>query len=503
MARKTQPAHINYFFRGGYVELGKTIKNAFCRCGRSIRNAAESLGDAASDLSSLSAIWDGFLAVVSFGEGGYFDLGDIFGAFWSVIKFCYYFVNLFCVAIVTTAVIAFFSAAHIVLLFGFFLIAYLFFAIVKLADVLYCALKKISTSCPRCQHRYSLPTYVCQCGDKHSRLVPGRYGIFKRKCYCSRKLKTTFFNGRHKLPGKWICPDCGYELGGPLQVDIPIPVVGGPSSGKTCYISMAITEIEKMAAGHKLIFEYKENVNLGDDYQRNKATMDRGIVPSKTTDFRMRYYQFYLTPNKNRVRNLISLCDVAGETYEHNDEIGKQIGYKNARSFLLIIDPLSLQQFREGVSGEIELSQYRGSQRSMDEVLDVLIRTLENMHSASVSDKIKADVAIVFTKCDIPGIEDRIGTSAVKSYMASHEGVDEMQARNEICEAFMRENEEVNFLNMLKNKFGSYQFFTSSALGHVENGDHFEPVGVAEPVLWLIDKASASINLKALWGKHI
>ena len=160
MARQPQPAHINYFFRGGYVELGKTIKNAFGRCGRSIQNAAYSLGEATSDLSSLSAIWDGFLAVISFGEGGYFDLGDIFGAFWSVIKFCYYLVNLFCVAIVTTFVIAFFSAAHIILLFAFFLIAYFFFAIVKLSDMLYCALKKISTSCPRCQHRYSLPTFA-------------------------------------------------------------------------------------------------------------------------------------------------------------------------------------------------------------------------------------------------------------------------------------------------------------------------------------------------------
>ena len=116
MARKTQPAHVNYFFRGGYVELGKTIANAFRRCGRSILNAAESLKDATSDLSNLSALWDAFLAVITFGEGGYFDFGDIFTAFWSVIKFCYYFVNLFCVAIVTTAVIAFFSAAHILLL---------------------------------------------------------------------------------------------------------------------------------------------------------------------------------------------------------------------------------------------------------------------------------------------------------------------------------------------------------------------------------------------------
>lgn len=44
---------------------------------------------------------------------------------------------------------------------------------------------------------------------------------------------------------------------------------------------------------------------------------------------------------------------------------------------------------------------------------------------------------------------------------------------------------------------------TCSALGHVENGSNFAPEGVEEPALWLIDKASASINLKKKWGKKI
>ena len=76
-------------------------------------------------------------------------------------------------------------------------------------------------------------------------------------------------------------------------------------------------------------------------------------------------------------------------------------------------------------------------------------------------------------------------------------------ATNCVCEQFLIKYEEENFLNSLKSKFKSIQFFTCSALGHIENGSDFKPEGVEEPALWLIDKASASINLKNKWGKTI
>ena len=77
------------------------------------------------------------------------------------------------------------------------------------------------------------------------------------------------------------------------------------------------------------------------------------------------------------------------------------------------------------------------------------------------------------------------------------------EAINKVCEQFLIEYEEDNFLNSLKSKFKSIQFFTCSALGHVENGSQFNPDGVEEPALWLIDKASASIDLKKKWGRKI
>ena len=306
------------------------------------------------------------------------------------------------------------------------------------------------------------------------------------------------------MSGKWVCPTCGYELGGPLQVDIPIPVVGGPSSGKTCYISMAISQIEKTAdKDYDLLFEYKENAALGDDYKDNRAQMSKGRLPFKTNDTRLRYYQFYLTPKGEKVRNLISICDVAGETYEHNDEMGRQIGFKHANAFLMLVDPLSVTAYREEVGKSIDLRKYGASERPMDEVLDALIHTLESMKCIDSKSTIKTDVAVIFTKCDIPGLNEKIGAEGVARYKQKHNITSTYEAQNKVCEHFLMEYEEENFLNTLKSKFKSIQFFTCSALGHVENGKSFNPEGVEEPALWLIDKASASINLKKKWGKKI
>ena len=76
-------------------------------------------------------------------------------------------------------------------------------------------------------------------------------------------------------------------------------------------------------------------------------------------------------------------------------------------------------------------------------------------------------------------------------------------AQNKLCEQFLLEYGEANFLNSLRSKFRSIQFFPTSALGHVQNGMKYAPQGVEDPILWIIDKISAGINLKNKWGKKI
>ncbi|MBQ8295337.1 MAG: hypothetical protein IJX87_02755 [Clostridia bacterium] len=510
-----QPAYTNYFFKGGYVELGRTLANAFTRCGEDIADSWGLLCDAFFDLGNLKHIWYAFLWCITFGNSDTasleFEWSGFFYSFWALIKFCFALFKLLCVAVLTSVTTCLFSGVHIIILMTFFLIAYLFFGVIKLADVLYCGAKHISTSCPKCQKRYSLPAYVCKCGRKHTRMVPSKYGIFKRTCLCGAKLSTTFFNGRHKMPGKYICPNanCGYDFGGGdkiLSTSIAIPVVAGPSAGKTCYITMALSQLSKTAGGLGLDFAYQENVALGDDYKANIARIERCELPPKTQDKRMRYYQFDLTPKGDKIRNIISICDVAGEAYESSADTGAQQGFKYADAFLMLVDPLSLEDYRKEVTeteGEAAVTKYGASMRAMDEVATTLVNALINMKCISQASMVNTDVAVVFTKCDIPGLDEKIGKKAVATYMANNPKATRFEAQNKVCEQFLLTYGGMNFLQGLTAQFKSIQFFTCSALGHSKDGQAFVAEGVEEPILWLIDKESDRIDLKDKWGKSI
>lgn len=467
---KKQPAKVNYFFHDGYVDFKNTVVQTFSECKDGIEDRWEDTKDNFSELVD---------CVSGLEIGGIIKYAALFGLAVGRLIF---------IILVTPILSLLLSLLQGIVMMVVMMTVYILFCLLAFADWVYRSIKKVSTSCPSCQNKFDLPSYRCECGAIHTRLIPSKYGILFRTCECGRELRTTFFNGRHKQNGTWICPECGYELSGSLQRDIPIPVVGGPSSGKTCFISMALAEIERNAASkYGLEFIYKPNEQLDDDYEVNKQSMSGGRLPKKTQDTTMKYYQFYLTPKKEYVKNLVSVCDVAGETYESEDEIGKQIGYKYANAFIMIVDPLSVQGYREEVKESVDISKYSASTRNMDEILSTLIKNLENMKCLNAQNIIKTNVAVVFSKCDIPGLEEKIGETAVTAYMQQNEVKSKYEARNKVCEKFLTDYDEVNFLNSLRSKFKSVQFFTCSALGHVADGSAFQPDGVEEPVLWLVN----------------
>jgi hypothetical protein len=458
------------------------VTGAFRPCGEVIVKSAEGIAEAWVDF------WENIGQILEF------DFLAFFLGLLSPIKLGFYLARLVFAAIVTPIICFTITAFQISLLMAFFIITLIFFGIIILLDRIYCTLNAIATHCPACQSKFSLPVYVCSCGRKHDRLRPGIYGILYRKCDCGRKLPTTFFNGRHKLTA--LCPDCKNNIkDGGLHASWSIPVIGGQDSGKTCYINMTMMLLEKYALSkYGLRFEY-ENNGL-DEYKDNSDRLSQGYLPEKTTDYRLRYYQFNLTP-KGATKQQISLCDVAGELFDINlgaVEIKKQIGFRYANAFMLIIDPLSIPEYRGEVSKTTSLSEYKGSIQPIDEMVDTFINTLQNMFSIKADDMLKSDVAVIFTKADIPGLDEKIGESAVLKNAPSPDLKVRYKTQNELCEKFLREYNEGSFLNNLKSRFKSIQFFTCSALGHIKNGKPFEASKVEEPFFWLMRKKSKVID---------
>lgn len=468
-----QPAKINYFFGKCYRDLGKTIKYTFRNLGNSVANCASHMRDS----------W----------KSGWNPIGMIKIGFWLGL--------LIWSAIISTIICIAFSVVHIALTVAMMAIIYILFSLLWLVDTVMCRFRKIVSSCPNCQKKFSLPHYQCSgCGRVHTKLKPSKYGILKRECDCGKKIPTTFLNGRQKLNA--ICPECGFNLkGGGFLVNISIPVIGGPSSGKTCYVNMALQELEKMADS-ELGYNY-EHIEQGTDrLKQNLSLMSTGALPEKTNEMRLMYYEFFFSPKKSKVKNQISICDVGGEVYQSSQGLNEQIGYNYANGFLMIIDPLAISSFRKELEQTQNLKGYNGSNMPIDEILALLIKTLENMRNLSAKGRIDENLAIVFTKCDMPLISDKIGETAVADLAASNEKMTKMQARNTLCEQFLAEYDETGFINTVKSKFNHVQYFTCSALGHNVDGTKFVPTGVADPILWLIDKQSPTIDFKKYWNKN-
>ncbi len=360
-----------------------------------------------------------------------------------------------------------------------------------ICDWLFRKTKRISSKCPHCQKSFDLPVYVCpRCGKKHDDLIPTEDGRMWVECRCHEKLPTTFFNGRQKLEAH--CPHCGCAIkDGGLHVDVCIPVIGGIGAGKTCFISQAIASIDEKAALYGLNYEYQKTD--GDTYPADRNLLASGRLPGKTDSMRLSYHQFYLMPERRKLKNLISLCDVAGEVYAGNRELDGQMAYAYANAFLMVIDPLSVTSFRLE-SEKTTNKKYSYSPQTLDDISGRLTAMLENMFRISAKDELDTVVAVVFSKCDIYGLEERIGAKAV-ARLVDEEKIDMFEAQNRLCENFLNEYGETNFVNAMKSKFKTVQFFCSSALGHEANGKSFTPINVEIPVLWLLDKSDAKLGI--------
>jgi hypothetical protein len=486
-----QPAQKVYFFHDGFVDFRKVIVGTFKLCGNIISKCSDgitiSFGNIKDEISYRPIL--GFLSSIP-----------------NQIILGFYLIRLISSAIITPFICILIAIFQISLLLILFFVASVFFGIVLLSDRIYCIINAIVSHCPVCQSKFSLPVYICPvCGVKHDQLRPGIYGILHRTCECGKKLPTVFFNGRHKL--KAICPFCNSHniKDGGLHASWCIPVVGGPNSGKTCYINMAMMSLEKNAlTKYGLRFEHERN-GL-DEYETNASSLSHGNLPIKTTNLRLSYYQFTLTPS-GETKQQISLCDVAGELFDVNavgNEINNQTGFRYVNAFMLIVDPLSIPEYRNEVSKAINISRYSGGAQRIDEMLDTFVRTLQNMFSIGAKAMLNTDVAVVFTKADIPGLDEKIGDSAVLKKAPSLDPKARYEIQNELCEQFLREYNEDNFLINLKSRFKSIQFFTCSALGHIMNGQPFVSSNVEEPFFWLMKKRSKVIEkaIKRGGGKN-
>ncbi len=471
--KNVQPAIKSYFFGKGYRDLGHTIRDSWI----SNWETAANLGSKASEYFSEASI-DKWKYLMAIGAGV---------AAFSVVVFG----------------IAFFlalSAVHIAILGIFFLLVYLSFTMLWGIDKLYRVKNKIFTACPYCHCKSELPDYLCsKCRTAHINLIPSSYGIIKRTCNCGAKLPTSFFNGRSKLDAK--CRDCGHSLSGIKETTpICIPIIGGPSVGKTCYLFAAVKELrEKVAPRNSWEMPFLDQVNQ-DIYDRVLQDFNHGIAPVKTSELTPTAFNFFIESKNWSPAKILYFYDAAGEAFHQSSELLSHRFYGYLHGFLIIIDPFSIAELLNEYEENLKRNDtgIRPSETMLEDAFDTMLINLEKNHKIKRDQQVTKPCAVIINKIDAFDLEDRIGHKAVKQYMAQHPEIgDFKKAEDLLCIEQFKSWGLGNFLRKLEQKFKTYRFYTCSALGHTSENDSkkFEPCRVIEPLLWLLGEADKHLRI--------
>lgn len=463
--KREQPAKESYFFRQGYVDLIRTIKGVHVLN----KNAAKKQMNAMKGKKFFNpTLWFELLSAIAI---------VVVGGIMTIMT----------------------SMVHVFVLTILFLIVYFLFAAVWFADRIYVQTNRIGNVCPNpaCQAKFLIPAYECpKCGELHDRLMPGRYGIIKRECKCGEKFPTTFLNGRGKLQG--FCPICGCSLSGETDNrQYAIPVIGGPSVGKSCYINMTVRKILETAQRNAWNVEFIDQESEG-KYKASINALMSGTRLEKTDFNELQAYQLMLRFPNDNIGRRINFYDISGEMFSSDTNVKKNPAFTYAEGFLFLIDPLTIRDFEMDVLDKLGsgVSSYGASREDFDDILQIMLSNLDSMLGLSPDKIMEKKLAVVINKCDIPTLEGQIGNTAVKSYMESHPDCkDYYEVMNILCRNFLTKYHSDNFIRTAERKFKKVQFFSCSALGHNDEGKPYAGINVEQPFMWLLSQVDSKIKL--------
>lgn len=409
--------------------------------------------------------------------------------------FCFLF---FIVApwVLALLVMVVFVVVHVLMLVILMGLALLLIEILTLSSSLYRRARGIYYRCPRsfCYTEMPVPTFVCpDCRALHSRLRPSVYGIFSHRCQCGKKLRTIDRLGRRDLDR--VCPACRApldpEIGQSTNVDIPI--VGGPSSGKTNYIVTAIRALQQKYESdpYNYTLSFTEPIHK-QQFEARIAQLETGDKLTKTPDIAPEAYRLKIKPPRAHIAKLVSIYDAAGEAFNTDANSRLQSYYKYIRGMIFVIDPCAISAYRRNHRDEIESirSSLGPSELDVEQACNRLILMMEIHHGGAASHTFSVPVAVVVTKVDALGLEDEIGVSAVQRLIGSSPSQQAQEdAINTLVQEFLCKHGLSNFMDQLAMQFSEVRYFSCSALGRLPTDmdkSSFVPMRVLDPMEWLL-----------------
>lgn len=270
-------------------------------------------------------------------------------------------------------------------------------AVLRGIDSVILRIRHIKMFCPVCFERVPYPGYVCPGEGHHAHhdVRPGRFGILRRRCQCGEPMKTLLLFGSSQMSA--FCPHCDHLLEHrPGEApEIVLPFFGAVGAGKTRLLFSVVTQLQSWDAAEKLRAEFADSVTT-----RELAVAEKILRSGETTWATApelpRAHVIRLSSGKDS--RILHMFDAAGERFYSADRT-RELGYLGrARTFVLVIDPLSVDSFwvRLPEDRQAELKQLRSTAPSPDLAFQQAVLSIQAMN-VNIRE---ARLAVVFSKAD-------------------------------------------------------------------------------------------------------
>jgi Double-GTPase 2 len=269
------------------------------------------------------------------------------------------------------------------------------------ADSAFLRVKNIRMVCPACSERVPYPGYVCPgggCARRHRDVRPGRFGIMRRRCQCGTRMNTLLLFGSSRMAA--FCPHCSHPLEHrPGEApEIVLPFFGATGAGKTRLLFSIVTQLQVWSREGQLSAEFADSVTTR-ELDAAERVLRSGSATAKTPVQLPRAHVIRVSSGKGT--RILHMFDAAGERFYHSDRT-QELGYLGqARTFILVIDPLSVEAFwgRLPAGRRAELGPARSTAPSPDLAYQ---QTHQEIEAMGVPLR-KARLAVVFSRADLIG----------------------------------------------------------------------------------------------------
>ena len=368
-------------------------------------------------------------------------------------------------------------------------------ASVRAFESLSLSIRGITIECSRCHKRVTRPVYECHsCGSQHKRLMPGTLGVFRRVCRCGASLPTLLVGGKLALRAR--CSHCDDEL--PIKgLSAPtfhIPVVAGPSAGKTAFMITSVARLFDRAAEMP-----EDDLEFADPRARERffaasAAVHSGdptlILKTRASDA-IHAFNVYLGREGSAGRTLMYLYDPAGEALQGVEGLANWHFLPHSRGLVLVVDPFGLPSVRRLANATV-LAGLRPSPEQPESILGRVTEALREREGGGRAVR-AVRVAVVVTKSD--GLLQLNGIGHPYDGLTEPAAGDRRAVRSTAVSSWLENQvDQRNFVASLSNTFATVSYFAVTALDgpgpedrrSARTGRPVHSDDPCDPLLWLV-----------------